>query len=252
MIGLLLRIYPAAWRARYGDEFAAMLETRHLGPYDVADVVLGAIDAHLHLRGSRAASAQRRGIAMSVRIGGGAAIIGGVLLLLGFAWAAWDPADEDPGALLILPAFAALLVGLVGLSAFQARKHPALIWAAFAVPALGILVAVVGMIGMAANGDREVVAGIRGWDLFALGGLAMIVGSALFAIATFQTRVFPRSGSALLAFGSLAAIIAGAASIAGGPAELLSAAAILGYSIGWMALGWSGVRIGQPAAGWSG
>jgi hypothetical protein len=247
MIGLLLRLYPARWRARYGDEFAAVLASRPLGPFDVADVVLAAIDARLHLRGRASASDHTRGFPMSVRIGGAAAIIGGALLLLGFAWAAWDPADGDPGALLILPAFVALLVGLVGLSAFQARQHPALIWAAFAVPALGILVAVVGLIGMAANGDGVVLGGINSWDLFALGGLAMIFGSALFAFATFRTRVFPRSGSALLAFGSLAAIIAMVASIAGGPAELLSGAAILGYSIGWMALGWSGIRTGNPA-----
>ena len=51
IINLLLRCYPARWRARYGDEFAAVLDERPLGPFDVADVLLGALDAHLHLRG---------------------------------------------------------------------------------------------------------------------------------------------------------------------------------------------------------
>ena len=51
MIGLLLRCYPSRWRARYGEEFAAILAERPLGPFDVADVLLGALDAQLHLRG---------------------------------------------------------------------------------------------------------------------------------------------------------------------------------------------------------
>ena len=69
MIALLLRLYPARWRARYGDEFAAVLEERPLGPFDVADVLLGALDAHLHLRGLGAASQHAKGFAMSLRIG---------------------------------------------------------------------------------------------------------------------------------------------------------------------------------------
>ena len=31
IIVLLLRCYPARWRARYGDEFAAVLDERPLG-----------------------------------------------------------------------------------------------------------------------------------------------------------------------------------------------------------------------------
>lgn len=52
----LLRCYPRRWRARYGEEFAALLEERSLGPFDVIDVLLGALDAHLHLRGLGAAA----------------------------------------------------------------------------------------------------------------------------------------------------------------------------------------------------
>lgn len=78
MIALLLRLYPARWRVRYGDEFAAVLQERPLAPFDVADVLLGALDAHLHLRGLRAASDHRKGFAMSLRIGGYAAILGGL------------------------------------------------------------------------------------------------------------------------------------------------------------------------------
>ena len=70
----LLRCYPARWRARYGDEFATILAERPLGPFDVADILLGALDAHLHLRGLGTASEHGRGFAMSLRIGGFAAV----------------------------------------------------------------------------------------------------------------------------------------------------------------------------------
>ena len=82
MIGLLLRLYPAAWRRRYGDEFAAILEERPLGPFDVADVLLGAVDAHLNLRGRWADAGHRRGFTMTLRIGGVAAILFGLLWAL--------------------------------------------------------------------------------------------------------------------------------------------------------------------------
>jgi hypothetical protein len=62
---LLLRLYPAPWRARYGDEFAALLEERSLGPSDVADVVHGALDAHLRLRGRGNVTQSGRRSAMS-------------------------------------------------------------------------------------------------------------------------------------------------------------------------------------------
>ncbi len=44
----LIALYPAAWRARYGDEFGALLASRPRSPREWVDVVLGAADAHLH------------------------------------------------------------------------------------------------------------------------------------------------------------------------------------------------------------
>lgn len=46
---LLLRLYPRAWRERYGEELSAQLEEqRPLRIGVVADLVRGALDAHLH------------------------------------------------------------------------------------------------------------------------------------------------------------------------------------------------------------
>ena len=44
----LVRLYPQAWRDRYGDEFAALLEERPPTAGDVLDTLRGALDAHLH------------------------------------------------------------------------------------------------------------------------------------------------------------------------------------------------------------
>jgi hypothetical protein len=44
----LIALYPAAWRRRYGDELASVLEVERLTMADRVDLVRGAIDAHLH------------------------------------------------------------------------------------------------------------------------------------------------------------------------------------------------------------
>ena len=43
-IRALLRLYPRAWRRRYGVEFAALLAQRPLSPLEVVDVVRAALD----------------------------------------------------------------------------------------------------------------------------------------------------------------------------------------------------------------
>ncbi|HLJ81809.1 MAG TPA: hypothetical protein VKT52_10010 [Ktedonobacterales bacterium] len=45
--GWLLRLYPLEWRARYGEEFAALLEDYQVSPLSLWDVLLGALDARL-------------------------------------------------------------------------------------------------------------------------------------------------------------------------------------------------------------
>ncbi len=45
-----LRLYPATWRRRYGDELEALLSERRPGPRDALDLLRGALDARLHPR----------------------------------------------------------------------------------------------------------------------------------------------------------------------------------------------------------
>jgi hypothetical protein len=244
MIGLLLRLYPAGWRTRYGDEFAVMLGERALGPFDVADVLLGAIDAHLNLRGLGAASGQRKGIAMTLRIGGIAALIGGPLWAFSLAGAGMTK-DPSPWLVLGMVATVLLLLALIGLSAFQARSHPALVWLAFAIPALGALISIIGSIGMVLFGELRFVLDYSAWYVWFLGTLTMFGGSGLFALATWVSRNLSRAGAALVGLSSLA--IFPALGIGGSlPSEVaiaLTLLAITAFALGWVALGVSAVRI---------
>ena len=47
----LLRLYPTAWRQRYGEEFASVLQGQRLTLGLVVDVLGGAVDAWLHPQG---------------------------------------------------------------------------------------------------------------------------------------------------------------------------------------------------------
>ncbi len=181
MIALLLRLYPARWRVRYGDEFVAVLEERPLGPFDVADVVLGALDAHLHLRGFGAASHHAKGFAMSLRIGGYAAILSGLLWLYILAGNAINNGAESGAPLIgivLVAATVTTLAALVGLSAFQSRRYPVLVWAAFALPAIGAVVGLLGMAAAIAGGDSDatIVGDLTPWMVSTIGLFTLLVG----------------------------------------------------------------------------
>lgn len=45
---ILLRLYPAVWRRRYGDEVAAMLQDRRFSLPLAIDLIAGAVDVRLH------------------------------------------------------------------------------------------------------------------------------------------------------------------------------------------------------------
>jgi len=254
MIALLLRLYPARWRARYGDEFCVVLEERPLGPFDVADVLLGALDAHLHLRGLAAASQHQRGFAMSLRIGGYAAIVGGLLWFIALALNAINDGAESGAwwvGIVIVVATITTLVALIGLSAFQARRHQVLIWAAFAIPAAG---GVIGLFGFAAmvvlDNSDAIVGGMSVWAISSFGLLTLLVGSGLFALATWRARSLSRAAAALLAVGAIGTVPA-LTGLTGGlvPSEVAGLVLVLcvfAFPAGWTAIGVSALRAGRP------
>jgi hypothetical protein len=81
----LVALYPAAWRARYGDEFAELLAAQPLTLRLVANVVVGAVDAHLHR--APAAAAGGHGGTMTSRLMARCAT-GGTALTRQEAWRA--------------------------------------------------------------------------------------------------------------------------------------------------------------------
>ena len=197
MRALLIRCYPAAWRERYGDEFASILDERPLGPFDVADILLGALDARLRLRDRRAGVTQRKGFSMSLRIGGIAAILGATsLAITWFLGSGLVEVDDTIAWLMLLVGLAFLLVGVAGLSAFQARIDPGLSWAAFGLLAAGTIIAAIGFVGTALGRDGF-------WDLGFLGVLTALFGTLLFAVVTYQTAALSRAAALLLAAGAV-------------------------------------------------
>jgi hypothetical protein len=248
---LLVRVYPARWRARYGAEFETLLEERPLGPFDVADVLLGALDAHLHLRGLGAASEHTKGFTMTLRVGGYAAILGGILFFVGLAVASLL-GDGGGGAILLFAAGSgAVLIALAGLSAFQARRYPKLVWAAFVLPAIGAVLTIIGVVGMVTLGDAPFVGTWSAWSVWALGLLALFIGSALFALATWLTGALSRAAAILLGVASLVVIPLAMgfdvlASIPETFAPLVTGAGVLAFCLGWVGLGISAVRLDRP------
>jgi hypothetical protein len=198
MTSFLVRCYPARWRARYGDEFEAMLEERPLGPFDVADILLGAFDAQLRQRGHGGDSPHARRFTMSLRVGGIAAIAGASLIVVVIALTGGrTEGSVDAVTIALLVALAALLVALTGMSAFQARTNPRLVWAAFAVTAVGtVLIFIAGVSDLAGAGPGDWRDGPLPFGVVALG-----LGSAAFGIATYRASVLSRKGASSLAIG---------------------------------------------------
>jgi hypothetical protein len=237
MRSALIRCYPASWRARYGDEFAAVLDERPLGPFDVADILLGALDARLRLRGRDASLHATKGYAMSLRIGGIAAIVGSSLLAVAwFLGLGLLQVDDAIPPVFVVSGLAVLLIALAGLSAFQARTYPVLSWAAFALPAIGAIVVVVGAVATTLVADDF-------WGVGFLGVMLAAAGSALFAIATYRTAVLSRGAAVLLGVGSILPFV----TMLSENLQSLVAVALICFLVGWFALGIQAIRLDRPA-----
>jgi hypothetical protein len=57
----LVRLYPRAWRERYGDEFEALVTSQAQGPRLWLDVLMGALDARMAPQAQVAGSAEGSG-----------------------------------------------------------------------------------------------------------------------------------------------------------------------------------------------
>jgi hypothetical protein len=109
----LLRLYPRAWRERYGDELMALLEDRPPSPLDLLDLARGAFDARLHpqLPGAQPATPERKD-PMYDRLPGVTAIGGGLLFLAGVVMIGLAPLPQFDGYRETGLALPAILLGL--------------------------------------------------------------------------------------------------------------------------------------------
>jgi hypothetical protein len=70
-MSFLLRLYPKAWRERYGEELADLLARERLTPRLALDLLTGALDAQLHPQLAARTAPKAAGSS------GGATVIGG-------------------------------------------------------------------------------------------------------------------------------------------------------------------------------
>lgn len=110
-VSALIRLYPAAWRARYGAEFEELLAARPPSRRDLLDIVLAAVDARLSPQVASARIARHARV--SDRLAGAAALAGGLV------WSAtyligWLVRAEGDLSLPILVALALMLLSLPG------------------------------------------------------------------------------------------------------------------------------------------
>ncbi|WP_433217796.1 hypothetical protein [Microtetraspora malaysiensis] len=84
---LLLRLYPRAWRDRYGDEMRDLLAARHVRLRTLADLCFAMLDAWTHRK--------------LIRSGRGSFLQPVPLLAIGACtlWAFWNPATRDVSSL---------------------------------------------------------------------------------------------------------------------------------------------------------
>jgi hypothetical protein len=254
MIGLLLAMYPARWRKRYGEEFRAVLESRPLGPFDFADVLIGALDARLTRFRFAGAAAIDGGPIVMLRVGGIGAVVGGAMWFVGLAVASASGGEDAMALALMACGSVGLLLALIGLSAFQARSNPRLAWAAFAIPAFGTIVSTVGIGATLLRSDPDalVLGAVSPWVIWILGLLATVVGALLFALATIRAAVLSRRAAQALAVSSGIVLLLAFGLMDGNAstplAQLIIALAMGSFGLSWVWLGVMALRRGPIRA----
>jgi hypothetical protein len=183
-----IRLYPVAWRARYGDELLALLEERPPTIGDRIDIVRGALDARMHPQ-VIAADAAEGGPTLAARFAGIAAIAGGTLWALGGIAMNAAPVMRNVGykdsTAGIITIFAGMvLVGIAG------------------------LVTARGVSGTGRAGTGSAIAMLVGaaltplpWPIMFLGYLTGAIGATVFGVAIYR------------AIGRPTALLVGAAAI---------------------------------------
>jgi hypothetical protein len=241
----LVALYPAVWRARYEDEFLAVLEQRPLRPAQVIDIAWGAIDAHLF---PQAPEGRYR---MFTRISGFAGILAGLLILVGFGVNVGGLIDIDAttNAFRILGFYLLALIGLAGVHVRQVGVRPALAWTGFAAGIVALLLGVVS-IGVSLAGEAPIsqqTAGALGF----VAGAILWIGFSVVGATMLAARVFPMPIGLAMTVASTMALVGLNLRHPDAGLEIISALAQIGialYAVAWIGIGLSLVAA-QPREG---
>ena len=216
----LVRLYPAAWRARYGPEFEELLADRPPTIRDVVDIVLAAADARLSPQVEPTRIIRRPTV--SDQLAGLAAIGGGVTWCLAIVAAGLVGGDVS---MPVLIAIGLMLLSLPGGYLINYRRQ------------VGIGVAVV------AVSVGALFAQVLPWGPVLLLPALVIFGAlgpGALALAAARARIGPRGRWSLLLIAMPVPIAGGlmsATGLADGAGIPLAIASILPLGIAWIATG---------------
>jgi hypothetical protein len=222
-VSALVRLYPAAWRARYGAEFEALLVERPPSARDAFDIAMSALDARLSPQLPSAAG--RQGAGWGARLAGGAAIAGGLAWSVTFMAAMLDTAGSN-WALPILGAVVLTLLSLPGryLSAY--------------VRQVAVGIAAVGL-SLAAWITEALPWGIV--VLVPILSVLIVLGPGALALAAARAGMNPRDRWRLVLLTTPWPIVAGVLTSAGLLPEAVAAASMvlttLPIGVAWIVIG---------------
>ncbi len=222
----ILDLYPRAWRERYGDELAALLEEQPATLFDDLDLIRGAIDARLHPQVPDTRKTPEKEIPMNTRLLGVLAAIGGIAWLVAIASLYVLPLDFE-GNRDTSVASIGLMIGMtltgIALGELGSRRGST------ASARAGHVISVVSL----------VMAGILGlgWPLFVIPLFGFPVVGLIAAARGWRNEALPRWVAVAVGIASIGMFV-GFAGSGGGEAELvlIGALGMAALALGWVAV----------------
>ena len=176
----LLRLYPRAWRERYGDEMLALLESQPTTLIDHLDLIRGALDARLHPQVPSVAAAPERELPVFQRTFGFMAAAGGIAWIIGILSIFVLPRDVEGSRSLGLAMIGmTLAIAFIGAALGDLGTRPGSAASARTGRAVIVVSLVLGLTLLVA------------WPVFLFGFFGFPILAALLAIRGTRNGVFP-------------------------------------------------------------
>lgn len=213
----LLRLYPQAWRERYGDELFALLEEHPATLTDHLDLIRGALDARLHPQVAGVAAVPDKELPVNQRAFGFLAAAGGLAWILGILSIFVLPRDgEGSRSIGLAMVGMAVAIAFIGAALGDLGTRPA----SATSTRTGRAVVVVSLgLGLTL---------LMAWPIFLFGLFGFPILAALLAIRGTRNGVFPTwfaVVASIAAFGVLGGI---GVDVQAGHDETLALIAVVG------------------------